>query len=279
MLLYFVFLIAEAAYNMLYFMLLETAGALVAGVLQGLRAVCVFAFSSVFFCKNQHSQCFNVFKGFSTLIVIGGVGVYAFLSYIEDKRAAIDALTAPVDSPAGLEADSVGSSGKPRSTAIEFADSAPSAAASAGVHANANSVAASARPVLYQLGRAAQQEHMQLQPPQPQRVLSALPPPTGADGSVAGRAVFTPLPPPPAALVSSALASSLASSISQKSPSWTANTPLTAAGAAADAGSVPALVDAAASNANQNGNQSHDAAALGAGLVQAVADAPLSLSS
>jgi hypothetical protein len=99
MMLYFVFLIAEGAYNMLYFVLLETVGALVAGVLQGLRAVLVFIISSILFCKHQQSQCFNLFKGFSTLIVVGGVIVYAFISYMEEKQAALNALSVPIDSP------------------------------------------------------------------------------------------------------------------------------------------------------------------------------------
>lgn len=73
--LYFLFLLAEAAFNLLYFVIIERAGALLAGVLQGLRAVCVFAFSSVFFCHLQHSQCFDLFKALSTLIVVGGVMV------------------------------------------------------------------------------------------------------------------------------------------------------------------------------------------------------------
>ncbi len=78
--LYFLFLLAEAAFNLLYFVIIERAGALLAGVLQGLRAVCVFAFSSVFFCHLQHSQCFDLFKALSTLIVVGGVMVLVYFA-------------------------------------------------------------------------------------------------------------------------------------------------------------------------------------------------------
>eukprot|EP00455_Lapot_gusevi_P052330 TRINITY_DN7952_c0_g1_i4.p1 TRINITY_DN7952_c0_g1~~TRINITY_DN7952_c0_g1_i4.p1 ORF type:complete len:220 (-),score=50.78 TRINITY_DN7952_c0_g1_i4:120-779(-) len=85
-LLYFVFLVSEAAFNLLYFMIVEQAGALSAGVMQGLKAVLVFSLSSIFFCQYQSSQCFDGFKGLSTLVVLGGVFTYAYLAYQDVKN-------------------------------------------------------------------------------------------------------------------------------------------------------------------------------------------------
>lgn len=84
---YFIFLVMEAAYNYSYFVIIETAGAVSGGVMQGLRAVLVFGLSSSFFCDIHQSQCFDTVKGISAFIVIGGVMLYALVSRLEDRES------------------------------------------------------------------------------------------------------------------------------------------------------------------------------------------------
>lgn len=55
-----------------------TAGAVPIGVLNAIRAVSVFGVSSLMFCRNQASQCYNSRKGLSTaVVVIGALGYSA----------------------------------------------------------------------------------------------------------------------------------------------------------------------------------------------------------
>lgn len=50
--------------------MLGSSGAVTTGIMQSLRAVCVFAISSVLYCSHQESQCFDTRRGIATLIVV-----------------------------------------------------------------------------------------------------------------------------------------------------------------------------------------------------------------
>eukprot|EP00297_Palpitomonas_bilix_P000296 CAMPEP_0113912006 /NCGR_PEP_ID=MMETSP0780_2-20120614/28618_1 /TAXON_ID=652834 /ORGANISM="Palpitomonas bilix" /LENGTH=375 /DNA_ID=CAMNT_0000908779 /DNA_START=413 /DNA_END=1538 /DNA_ORIENTATION=+ /assembly_acc=CAM_ASM_000599 len=64
--------------HLAYFYLLKNAGAVTTGVIQALRAVCVFVTSSVLYCSSDPSQCISAPKGFATIIVATGVLLYSF---------------------------------------------------------------------------------------------------------------------------------------------------------------------------------------------------------
>eukprot|EP01122_Echinamoeba_exundans_P002858 TRINITY_DN12853_c0_g1_i1.p1 TRINITY_DN12853_c0_g1~~TRINITY_DN12853_c0_g1_i1.p1 ORF type:complete len:365 (+),score=48.09 TRINITY_DN12853_c0_g1_i1:82-1176(+) len=67
-----------------YFELIQTTGSVSTGVLAALRAVSVFAFSSIFFCDLHHEQCFNFWKGLSTIFVMAGLVYYGYSSKKSD---------------------------------------------------------------------------------------------------------------------------------------------------------------------------------------------------
>jgi hypothetical protein len=62
---------------MAYFELVESTGAVATGVLQALRAVCVFGISHVWFCEQDSGQCYNSWKGLATVVVVMGVMAFA----------------------------------------------------------------------------------------------------------------------------------------------------------------------------------------------------------
>ncbi|GLE03897.1 hypothetical protein PINS_up012808 [Pythium insidiosum] len=70
--------LSQLAHGLTYFMLLGSSGAVTTGIMQSLRAVCVFAISSVLYCSRQESQCFDTKRGVATLIVISGVMYYSW---------------------------------------------------------------------------------------------------------------------------------------------------------------------------------------------------------
>lgn len=70
--------ISQLAHGFTYFMMLGSLGAVATGVMQSLRAVLVFAFSSIVFCSRQESQCFDTRRGVSTLVVVVGVLYYSW---------------------------------------------------------------------------------------------------------------------------------------------------------------------------------------------------------
>ena len=58
--------------------MLGSLGAVTTGVMQSLRAVLVFALSSIAFCSQQQSQCYDTKRGMATLIVVVGVLYYSW---------------------------------------------------------------------------------------------------------------------------------------------------------------------------------------------------------
>jgi drug/metabolite transporter (DMT)-like permease len=73
---YLALVLASFFHSLSYFKLLDSIGAVSTGIIQALRAVSVFFLSSLFFCHSEPSQCFNAYKGLSTLTVC--IGVVAF---------------------------------------------------------------------------------------------------------------------------------------------------------------------------------------------------------
>lgn len=69
---------SQLAHGITYFMLLGSSGAVTTGIMQSLRAVCVFIISSVLYCSQQESQCFDTKRGVATLIVVSGVMFYSW---------------------------------------------------------------------------------------------------------------------------------------------------------------------------------------------------------
>ena len=69
---------SQLLHTVAYFKLLGSVGAVTTGILNALRAVCVFAVSAVLYCHNQSSQCFTSSRVLATVVVVTGVMVYSF---------------------------------------------------------------------------------------------------------------------------------------------------------------------------------------------------------
>ncbi|KAF1328580.1 hypothetical protein FI667_g6744, partial [Globisporangium splendens] len=70
--------LSQLAHGITYFMMLGSSGAVTTGIMQSLRAVCVFAISSLLYCSKQESQCFDTKRGIATMIVVSGVMFYSW---------------------------------------------------------------------------------------------------------------------------------------------------------------------------------------------------------
>lgn len=69
----FAYTMSQLVHGFTYFMMLETSGAVTTGIMQSLRAVCVFLLSSILYCSYQESQCFDTKRGVATLIVVNNL--------------------------------------------------------------------------------------------------------------------------------------------------------------------------------------------------------------
>ncbi|TDH66915.1 hypothetical protein CCR75_000416 [Bremia lactucae] len=70
--------LSQLAHGLTYFVMLGTSGAVTTGIIQSLRAVCVFGISSMLYCSQQESQCFDTKRGVAALIVVSGVMYYSW---------------------------------------------------------------------------------------------------------------------------------------------------------------------------------------------------------
>eukprot|EP01084_Bolivina_argentea_P161347 280894_1 len=77
---YFCYILTTFSHSWSYFKLIKLSGAVSTGINQSLRAVFVFIISAIFFCHLQESQCFNIFKLLSLIIVIVGVALYSHIT-------------------------------------------------------------------------------------------------------------------------------------------------------------------------------------------------------
>ncbi|EQC41341.1 hypothetical protein SDRG_01315 [Saprolegnia diclina VS20] len=82
----FWYTMSQLAHGLTYFMMLGSCGAVTTGIMQSLRAVCVFALSSLLYCSHQESQCFDAKRGVATCVVVLGV---LFYSYAKNQSASV----------------------------------------------------------------------------------------------------------------------------------------------------------------------------------------------
>ncbi|KAF0480577.1 putative UDP-galactose transporter [Gigaspora margarita] len=59
------------------FWIVKYIGNVTIGLLNSIRAIMVFGFSYIFFCKIDNEQCFTIWKGFGAFIVIGCVTIFS----------------------------------------------------------------------------------------------------------------------------------------------------------------------------------------------------------
>ncbi|RLN26356.1 hypothetical protein BBJ28_00017024 [Nothophytophthora sp. Chile5] len=77
--------LSQLAHGYTYFLLLGSSGAVTTGIMQSLRAVCVFVLSSLLYCGQQESQCFDTKRGVATLLVVSGVLFYSWAKSQQGK--------------------------------------------------------------------------------------------------------------------------------------------------------------------------------------------------
>ncbi|CAG8755445.1 5929_t:CDS:2, partial [Acaulospora morrowiae] len=70
---YLVLIVASFVHNFAYYWLMKRLGNVSTGLLNSIRAIVVFGLSHILFCGIDSGQCFNVWKGWSTIVVIGFV--------------------------------------------------------------------------------------------------------------------------------------------------------------------------------------------------------------
>ncbi|CAO3591523.1 unnamed protein product [Absidia cylindrospora] len=67
---YLMVTIANGTHSWNYYELIDRTGSVATGILQGLRAVIVYGLSHAWYCSSDSAQCFTVYKGCGSLIVI-----------------------------------------------------------------------------------------------------------------------------------------------------------------------------------------------------------------
>ncbi|KAL1934650.1 hypothetical protein VTP01DRAFT_6832 [Rhizomucor pusillus] len=65
--------VSNALHSWNYYELIERTGNVATGILQGLRAILVYILSHAWFCTTDSAQCFTVYKGFGSILVISCV--------------------------------------------------------------------------------------------------------------------------------------------------------------------------------------------------------------
>ncbi|EEY70215.1 uncharacterized protein PITG_19466 [Phytophthora infestans T30-4] len=81
--------LSQLAHGLTYFVMLGSSGAVTTGIMQSLRAVCVFVISSMLYCSQQESQCFDTKRGVATLIVVSGVMFYSWAKSQQGKASVL----------------------------------------------------------------------------------------------------------------------------------------------------------------------------------------------
>jgi drug/metabolite transporter (DMT)-like permease len=75
---YYILLTASGfLHSWTYYIMLGSVGSISTGLSQSIRAISVFLFSSLFFCEVNEAQCITLWKGISSIIVVGGVLFYS----------------------------------------------------------------------------------------------------------------------------------------------------------------------------------------------------------
>ncbi|KAI8064201.1 hypothetical protein BC940DRAFT_306406 [Gongronella butleri] len=73
---YLLLVVASGLHAWNYYELIDRSGNVATGILQGLRAVIVYGLSHLWYCASDSAQCFTVYKGFGSLLVIVCVFVF-----------------------------------------------------------------------------------------------------------------------------------------------------------------------------------------------------------
>ncbi|CAM0136678.1 hypothetical protein VKS41_003486 [Umbelopsis sp. WA50703] len=73
---YVLLIIASATHAWNYYELIGLTGNVATGILQGLRAILVFGLSHFWYCNTDSAQCFTMWKGWGSLMVVGCVLVF-----------------------------------------------------------------------------------------------------------------------------------------------------------------------------------------------------------
>lgn len=102
---YILLLLLHFLHSYTYFWILESSGAVTTGVLQALRAVTVFFFSSYFFCEIDNAQCLTIYKIESCLAVVIGVLIYSWASREKKEDNTLEADQIPLTSLEKIDID------------------------------------------------------------------------------------------------------------------------------------------------------------------------------
>ncbi|KAG1174886.1 hypothetical protein G6F70_005477 [Rhizopus microsporus] len=73
LLMYIIVSVSNAVHSWNYYELIDRTGSVATGILQGLRAVLIYVISNSLYCQSDASQCFTVYKGLGSTLVIGSV--------------------------------------------------------------------------------------------------------------------------------------------------------------------------------------------------------------
>lgn len=77
-LLYLILIASSYLHNESYFVMVSSIGAVQTGLLNAIRAICVFGLSSAFFCQRDAQQCYSMAKGIATLLVVHGILLFSW---------------------------------------------------------------------------------------------------------------------------------------------------------------------------------------------------------
>ncbi|KAI8885829.1 hypothetical protein K501DRAFT_245305 [Backusella circina FSU 941] len=70
---YLLVILSNGCHSWNYYELIEQTGSVATGILQGLRAVLIYIISDAWYCSSDSAQCFTMYKGLGSIMVIGCV--------------------------------------------------------------------------------------------------------------------------------------------------------------------------------------------------------------
>lgn len=83
---YLLLVAASYIHNESYFIMVSAIGAVQTGLINAIRAICVFGLSSVFFCHRDSNQCYTPAKGFATVLVVSGILLFSWGRQKQQKQ-------------------------------------------------------------------------------------------------------------------------------------------------------------------------------------------------
>eukprot|EP01121_Diplochlamys_sp_Union-15-3_P014600 TRINITY_DN4670_c0_g1_i1.p1 TRINITY_DN4670_c0_g1~~TRINITY_DN4670_c0_g1_i1.p1 ORF type:complete len:292 (+),score=22.02 TRINITY_DN4670_c0_g1_i1:49-924(+) len=85
-LMYCLMVLSAFLHSYTYYWLINNVGAVATGVLQSVRAISVFALSSMFFCSEHDEQCYNLYKAIATVVVVCGLAYYSHVKTVVEVK-------------------------------------------------------------------------------------------------------------------------------------------------------------------------------------------------